>query len=280
MLAELWRRPEGCAGLVILTMLVILSLFPQVIAPHSPDQVAPSQRLEGPSRDHLLGTDQLGRDLLSRVIYGTRIALGVSIPAIGLALVLGLVLGLTAGYAARRLDDAFVVVMDALQSFPAVILALALIAVLGPSIRNVVLVITVAFIPSYARVTRALVLATRQNQWVTAEEALGASRRRVMWTHLLPNIVPSILVLLAMDIPTAITIEAGLSFLGLGVQPPTPSWGVILADGATYINQSPWGVIAAGGALIVATVGFTMLGEAMRDVIDPRAVRLRKVTRP
>ena len=252
----------------------------EVIAPHSPDQVAPSQRLEGPSRDHLLGTDQLGRDLLSRVIYGTRIALGVSIPAIGLALVLGLVLGLTAGYAARRLDDAFVVVMDALQSFPAVILALALIAVLGPSIRNVVLVITVAFIPSYARVTRALVLATRQNQWVTAEEALGASRRRVMWTHLLPNIVPSILVLLAMDIPTAITIEAGLSFLGLGVQPPTPSWGVILADGATYINQSPWGVIAAGGALIVATVGFTMLGEAMRDVIDPRAVRLRKVTRP
>jgi peptide/nickel transport system permease protein len=151
-----------------------------------------------------------------------------------------------------------------------------MISVLGPSIRNLIIVIAVAFTPNYARVSRALVLAAKQNQWAEAERSIGARSWRIIVIHILPNIAPSLFVLMAMDIPSAITTEAGLSFLGLGVQPPTPSWGTELADGFSYILQSPWGVISASLALMIATVGFMLLGEALRDLVDPRLARLRR----
>ena len=166
--------------------------------------------------------------------------------------------------------------MDTVQAFPAVILALALLAVLGPSLRNVIIVIGVSFAPGYARVARALVLSSKQDHYVEAERALGAGTRRIVGVHILPNIVAPLFILLAMDMPGAITVEAGLSFLGVGVQPPTPSWGVILADGFDRVRDTPWPVIGAGGFLMITTLGFTMLGETLRDVVDPRLSGVRR----
>ena len=275
-LREVGRRPKGLAGLVIVCGLILLALFPSIFAPYSPYTQDIVDRLQGPSRAHLLGTDQLGRDLLSRVIFGTRIALGVSIPAVTAALLAGLVLGVIAGYAGGIIDSVMIVIMDTLQAFPAVILALALLALLGPSLRNVIIVIAVAFTPNYARVSRAMVLAAKENQWVEAERSLGANVSRIVTVHILPNIIAPLVILMAMDIPSAIATEAGLSFLGLGVQPPTPSWGVILSEGFENVVLSPWGIISASAALMIATLGFTMLGEALRDVADPKLGRTRR----
>ncbi len=275
-LREVARRPKGLAGLAIVCGLILLALFPALFAPHSPDAQNIVDRLQGPSREHLLGTDELGRDLLSRVIFGARIALGVAIPAVTAALLAGLVLGVVAGYAGGVIDSVMIVIMDSLQAFPAVILALALLSLLGPSLRNVIIVIAVAFTPNYARVSRAMVLAAKENQWVEAERSLGAHVGRIVTIHILPNIIAPLVILMAMDIPSAIATEAGLSFLGLGVQPPTPSWGVILSEGFENVVLSPWGIVSASAALMVATLGFTMLGETLRDVADPKLARTRR----
>jgi peptide/nickel transport system permease protein len=192
------------------------------------------------------------------------------------ALIAGLILGVLAGYRGGRLDNALIVVMDSLQAFPAVILALVLLALLGPSLQNVIIVIAVAFIPNYARVSRALVLALKNNQFIEAERSLGASPLRLVLVHVVPNILAPLFILLAMDIPSAITTEAGLSFLGLGVQPPTASWGVMLADGFARVQNSAWGVITPGIALMLATLAFTLLGETLRDVFDPRLSGVRR----
>ena len=269
-LQQLIHRPAGLIGLIIVVGLIILAVVPGIFAPYEPDAQTISDRLQGPSMDHLLGTDRLGRDTLSRLIYGVGIALIVALPAVLSALVIGLLLGIVAAWRGGLIDAVLVIVMDVLQAFPAVILALALLALLGPSLRNVIIVISIAFIPNYARVSRALVFSAKANQWVEAERALGASTLRIVFTHILPNILPPLFILMAMDIPSAIVIEAGLSFLGLGVQPPTPSWGAILSDGFQNIMQSPWGVVFASIILMITTLGFTMLGETLRDIVDPR----------
>jgi peptide/nickel transport system permease protein len=275
-LREVVRRPKGLAGLVIVCGLILVALVPSLFAPYSSDAQNIVDRLQGPSREHLLGTDELGRDLLSRVIFGTRIALGVAIPAVTAALLAGLVVGVVAGYAGGILDSVMIVIMDTLQAFPAVILALALLSLLGPSLRNVIIVIAVAFTPNYARVSRAMVLAAKENQWVEAERSLGANVGRIVTVHILPNILAPLVILMAMDIPSAIATEAGLSFLGLGVQPPTPSWGVILSEGFENVVLSPWGIVSASAALMIATLGFTMLGETLSDVADPKLARTRR----
>lgn len=275
-LRDVASRPGGLFGLAVVTALVVILFFAPLLAPYDPATQTIADRLEGPSRDHLLGTDELGRDLLSRLLFGTRVALGVAFPAVLAALACGLLLGTLAGYVGGWVDTALVVVIDTLQAFPAVVLALALLAVLGASLRNVILVIAVSFTPGYARVARALVLATKENAFVEAERSLGASGFRIVARHIWPNIVAPLFILLAMDLPGAITVEAGLSFLGLGVQPPTPSWGVILSDGFERVRDNAWPVIGAGSALVLATLGFTMLGETLRDIIDPRVAGLRR----
>lgn len=267
---ELAHKPAGIFGMVIVASLILLALFPSVFAPYAPDHQAITDRLQGPSAEHWFGTDRTGRDVLSRLIYGVGIALVVALPSVLAALLIGLLLGVSAAWRGGLLDSLLVIVMDVLQAFPAVILALALLALLGPSLQNVIIVIAIALIPNYARVSRALVLSAKTNQWVEAERALGASTPRIVATHILPNILPQLFILVAMDIPSAIVIEAGLSFLGLGVQPPTPSWGVILADGFQNVLDSPWAVVFASIVLMVSTLGFTMLGETTRDIVDPR----------
>jgi peptide/nickel transport system permease protein len=277
LLGRLARRPAGLFGLVVVLGLGLVAAFAPLVAPYDHAAQDIVDRLQGPSQSHVLGTDHLGRDLLSRIIFGARVELGVAVPAVSTALVLGLLLGMTAGYLGGRVDNALIVVMDAIQAFPPVVLALTVLALLGPSLRNVLLVIAITFSPQYARVARASVLAVKQNPFIEATRALGASSPRIVTVHVLPNIVAPLFILLAMNIPSAIAVEAGLSFLGVGVQPPTPSWGVILAEGFERARDAPWPVISTGLALILTTLGFTLLGETLRDVIDPR---LRAVQRP
>ncbi len=269
-LGDVLRRPLGVLGFLIVLGFVIMVLFAPLIAPyHYAEQDIPNM-LQGPSGQYPLGTDHLGRDLFSRIVYGARIALVVALPAVALALVGGVLIGLTAGYVGGVVDDVTLVILDSLQAFPAVILALAILALLGSSLVNVIIVIGLAWIPGYARITRAQVLSTKQNPYIEVEHSLGAKQRRILFYHILPNVLAPLLILAAMDLPVVITFEAGLSFLGLGVSPPTPSWGVILSDGFNFIRQSPWGITWAGLTLIIVTLGFTLFGETLRDVLDPR----------
>jgi peptide/nickel transport system permease protein len=281
-LREVARRPAGLFGLVAVGLLIVMAIAAPVFAPHDPASQDIVNRLEGPTATHLVGTDQLGRDIFSRLIYGTRIAFEIAIPTMAIAMGLGLILGVLAGYLGRGVDSVIIIVMDTLQAFPAIILALALIALLGPSMVNLIAVLAIAFLPGYARVARASVLTVKQNQFVEAERALGASKLRIASVHVVPNILAPLIIMLAMDIPAVIAAEAGLSFLGLGVQPPDPSWGVVLNDGFTWVRDSPWGVIGAGVALMITVVAFTLLGETLRDVVDPKVARIgnRRTARP
>ena len=261
----------GLAGALIVGCLLFVAVFASVLTPYDPAQQDIPNRLQGPSLDHLVGTDQLGRDIFSRLIQGTQIAFAVALPTMALAMALGLLLGVLAGYLGRRVDSVVIVVIDTLQAFPGIILALALIALLGPSTVNLVIVLAITFAPGYARVARALVLRTKRQQFVEVERSLGASGLRIAGVHVIPNIIAPLIIMLAMDLPTVVTAEAGLSFLGLGVQPPTPSWGAVLNDGFVAVRDSPWGVIGGGAALIITVIGFTLLGERLRDIFDPRS---------
>jgi peptide/nickel transport system permease protein len=273
---EMTLRSEGLISLVLVGMLIILLVFAPLIARYDPAQQDIKHRLEGPSAEHWLGTDHLGRDLLSRLIYGTRVALGTAFPSVSAALIMGIILGLAAGYLGGNVDNAILVVMDTLQAFPAIILTLALLALLGASATNVIVVIAIAYTPGYARIVRAQVLSYKENPFVEVERSLGATDLRIIFIHILPNIMAPLVILLAMDLPTAITTEAGLSFLGLGVKPPTPSWGIILADGFAKIRNSPWPVLFASLMLMVTTLGFTLFGETLRDVLDPKLAGTRR----
>lgn len=275
-LGEVLRRPFGALGLIIVLGFVLTVIFAPLLAPHGyADQDIPN-RLQGPSRQYLLGTDHIGRDILSRLIYGSRIALGVALPAMGIALSGGLILGLLAGYLGGLADNVVLVSLDTFSSIPALILALTFLMLLGPSLLNLVLVIGLSWSPGYARIVRAQVLAAKQNVYVEAERSLGASPWRIAQRHILPNILPPLLIMAAMDLPWVIIFEAGLSFLGMGVRPPTPSWGAILSDGYEKIRQSPWPITWAGLTLVLTTLGFTLLGETLRDVLDPRLAGTRE----
>jgi peptide/nickel transport system permease protein len=264
------RRPAGAIAAGIILLLVLVAIFAPLLAPDNPDAINVTNTLASPSAHHLLGTDSLGRDNLSRVIFGTRVALEVALPSVLGAFIAGSVLGMAAGYLGGLIDKVLVIAFDSLISFPAVILGLALLTLIGPSIQSVVFVIALSLVPYYGRLIRAQTLSERKNQYVKAERSLGASRARVLRRHILPNVLAPLLVVVAMDIPSAVIIEAGLAFLGLGVQPPTADWGVILDDGFVNIGTSPWEILGPIVALVIMTTAFTVLGETMRDVLDPR----------
>jgi len=267
---HLVRDPLGLLGLIIVGLIVFSAIFAPWIVPYDPIAMNIPDRMQGPSLSHLVGTDQLGRDTFSRVIMGGRVALQVAIPTIGGAITIGLILGMIAGYGPKWLDNVIVLLFDTVRSFPTVMFALAVVALVGPSLNTVILVIMVTSIPTYGRVVRTLTQSLRNSEFIEAERSLGASVFRIMRVHILPNVIGPIAVLAAMDIPTVIGLEAGLSFLGMGVKPPTPSWGSLLNDGYNLIRNTPWLIIAGGIPLILTTLGFTFLGEALRDVVDPK----------
>ena len=266
--------PLGLLGLCLVTLMVGSALGASIFAPYDPIQLNIIDRLQGPSANHLLGTDQLGRDLFSRVLFGGQVALKVAFLTIGLALIVGIVLGLIAGYGPAWLDNSIMLLFDTIRSVPTIMLALAAVAVVGPSITTVIFVIAVSSIPNYGRIVRTQTLTIKSKDFVNAERLMGASLLRILSIHLLPNILGPLLILASMDIPTIIALEAGLSFLGMGVKPPTPSWGSILNDGFTLIRNTPWPIIAGSIPLVLATLGFTFLGESLRDLLDPKLRKL------
>ncbi len=269
-LRRIWREPLGALGLSLVLLVVFGAAFADLLAGHDPARINPRDRFLGPGSGHLLGTDQLGRDLFARVLHGGRIALYVAVVSTAVSLSIGIVLGLIAGYGSRWLDNLLILLFDAMKSFPTVMLALALVTIVGPSLTAVILVVILVNVPGYARIIRTQTLAIRSSEFVSAAESMGASDARILRVHILPNVVGPLVILASMDIPVVIAIEAGMSFLGLGVRPPTPSWGSILNDGFSSIRDTAWIAVAGGLPIVLTTLGFTFLGETLRDILDPR----------
>lgn len=271
--SQLRRNPLGLFGLILVLVVVFGAVFSPWIAPYDPTQIMAGPRLAPPSLEHWMGTDHIGRDVFSRVLAGGRIALLVAVASLSAALSAGLLLGLVAGFGPQWLDNVLLLVFDAVRSFPVIIFALAVVTLVGPSLYTVILVVAITSIPIYARIVRTQTQAIRSNEFILAERAMGAGTGRILAVHVVPNVIGPLLILASMDVPLVITVEAGLSFLGMGVRPPTPSWGTILNDGFSYIRNSPWPVIAGGIPIVVVTLGFTFLGEALRDIFDPKLRR-------
>lgn len=267
---RIWRNPAGRIGLLLAGAVLLLGIAGPLLIPHDPNRLNVMARFGAPSAAHWMGTDQLGRDLFSRIADGGRVALLVALTTIALALVAGTLLGIAAAYAPARVEQAILVVFDIVSAFPSLVFALAVVALMGPGLDKVILIVALSLIPHFGRVARAQTLSLRQSPFLDAERVLGASRLRLTLYHLIPNILGPLVVLASMDIPVVITIEAGLSFLGVGVPPPRASWGTLLRDGYVTLSQSPWPVIFSAAMLAVATLGFTLLGEALRDAIDPK----------
>lgn len=266
--------PLGLLGLCLVTLMVISALGASIFAPYDPIQLNIMERLQGPSAKHLLGTDQLGRDLFSRVLFGGQVALKVAFLSIGSALIVGIILGLIAGYGPVWLDNSIMLLFDTIRSVPTIMLALVTVAFVGASLTTLIFVIAASSIPTYGRIVRTQTLTIKSKDFVKAEMLMGASLLRILSIHLLPNILGPLLILASMDIPSIIALEAGLSFLGMGVKPPTPSWGSILNDGFALIRNTPWPIIAGSIPLVLATLGFTFLGESLRDLLDPKLRKL------
>jgi len=276
--ARLLRRlrsdPLGLLGLALVLLVVLCGIFADWIAPYRPNDINVRDKYMPPGAVHLMGTDNLGHDVFSRVIKGSQIALFVGVTSIAIAQMIGLTLGLVAGYAPRWLDNILLLIFDSIYSFPTVILGLTVMTLLGPSLPTLMFVVVVIQTPGYARLVRTATLVKKSSEYILAERSLGAGPIRILARHILPNIIGPLFILGSMDIPSVITLEAGLTYLGMGIPPPTPSWGRILSEGYSQIRDAPWIVIAGGIPLIITTLGFTFLGEALRDLIDPR---LRKI---
>ncbi len=261
---------QGVCGLILVIFFFGTAIFAPLIATHDPNKLDIPARMSGPTMEHYIGTDQLGRDTFSRVLYGGRVALKIAGIGVSVALFLGLLLGMIAGYGPRWLDNALLLVFDTIRSFPTIVIALAIVALTGPSLGMVMAIVIVTSIPGYARLARTSTLALKSSEFIIAERSVGAGPVTIIWRHVMPNVIGPLLILAAMDVPVVVTVEAGLSFLGLGVLPPTASWGSILNEGYNVIRDTPWPIIAGGIPLVLTTLGFTFLGEALRDVFDPK----------
>ncbi len=275
---RVWRRvrgdPLGLVGLGLVALVVFCGLFADWIAPYDPFDIDVPSMFSPPSMTHIMGTDNLGRDNFSRILKGSQIALFVGVSSIVISQLMGLALGLIAGYGPRWLDNGFILLFDAIYSFPTVVLGAVVMAIVGPSVQTLMFVVVVIQTPAYARLVRTATLAKKNSDYVLAERSLGAGPVRILFRHILPNIVGPLFIIGSMDIPSVITIEAGLTYLGLGLPPPAPSWGRILEEGYRFILTAPWIVVAGGIPLIITTLGFTFLGESLRDLIDPKLRRL------
>jgi len=266
----LLRDPMGALGLTLVLAFTAMALFAPWLAPYDPLHISVPDKFRTPDLSHWAGTDQLGRDLLSRIIWGARTALGIAVTSVGIAGALGIIIGLIAGYGPRWLDAMIVLYCDAMYALPLIFFALAVITVVGPGALTLILVVIATSMPAYARFVRAQTLTLSGSDFILATRAMGASSARILAHHLLPNVAGPMVILLCMDIPVVIMLEAGLSYLNLGVRPPVPSWGNILYDGYTSLRSAPYMVLIAGVPLVLATLGFTFLGEALRDALDPR----------
>jgi peptide/nickel transport system permease protein len=267
---KLLRNPSLIVGGLIILTLLCLAAFAPVLATHGIDQPDMRNRFSLPSAEHLLGTDNLGRDLWSRLIFGARISLSIGVLSVAVAALIGTTIGLTAGYFGGWIDMLLMRITDVFLGFPAVVLTLAIVAVLGPGIINISAAIIAVTWTEYARVVRATTLVLREQNYVQAARALGAGAGRILFLEILPNTLGPIIVLASLGLGTAVIIESALSFLGFGLPPPTPTWGWTLSYGTRFIRDEPWLSIVAGATIMLTVLGFNLLGDGLRDILDPR----------
>jgi len=271
---QLLRNRRAVVGGIVLLIIVFMAILAPYVTTHDPVKQNIRNQLQPPSREHFFGTDQFGRDIYSRVIYGARLSLRVGFFAISFALVVGCFLGLVSGYYGGWLDMIVMRVIDILLALPGFLLALSIVAALGPGLENVIMAIGVSYIPSFARMMRSAVLATRELDYVDAAQALGASDWRIIFQHILPNSISPIIVLTTLSMAGAILSAAGLSFLGMGAQPPTPEWGSMIATARPFIRVSHWAVTVPGLAIFITVMCLNLVGDGLRDALDPRLKNL------
>jgi peptide/nickel transport system permease protein len=264
------RNPVALTASLVLLGVILVALFDDVIAPFDANAVDVVNRLQPPSTSHWFGTDELGRDVFSRVVLGAAVSLRVGLVAVGIALVAGTAVGLVAGYVRGWVDDVLMRAMDVLFAFPAILMAIAVLAILGPGTTNAMIAIGIVYTPIFARVTRAAVLGVREEVYVRASRSVGASDARILLRHVLPNAAPPIIVQTSISLAFAVLAEAALSFLGLGTQPPAPSWGRMLAEGRGFLELAWWMALFPGLAIVLVVLAFNLLGDSLRDVLDPR----------
>ena len=273
---EVLRTRLVGTGLAVSAIVIFCAIFADVISPYDPNLQDYTAFTAPPSAEHLLGTDDLGRDVLSRIIHGTRVSLQVGIIAVGIAVTLGVTLGLVSGYSGGWVDDVIMRLIDAVQAFPGLILALAITAALGPGIGNAMIAIGFVSTPGFARLTRGQTLSVRERDFVAAARVLGISPLRIMFRHIWPNVTAPIIVQATLMMASAIVTEASLSFLGVGVKPPTPSWGAMLRTGSQYLEVAPWIGIAPGVAIFLTVLAFNFVGDGLRRALDPRLASRRR----
>ncbi|MGE4325958.1 MAG: ABC transporter permease [Pseudodonghicola sp.] len=280
-LHALWRSPKGLSGLLMILVVLACALFGPEIVPHDPvaqsimSRFAPTAWQEGGSLKHLLGADNMGRDVLSRTIVGARVSIEVALIVVSVALILGATLGALAGFFGGALDTLIMRLVDFQLAFPFLLLALIFMAVLGPGFTTLVVALSMGFWINFARVVRSETMRIRKLDYIDAAITMGVSRVRIILTHVLPNVLPAMLVVATLDVALVVLSEAGLSFLGLGVQPPTISWGMMISDGRDFLYDQPWIVIGPGIAVLITSVGINLFGDFLRDHFDPRLERMR-----
>jgi peptide/nickel transport system permease protein len=271
---DVWRRFRrsggALAGAAIVALIALLALAATLVAPSDPLAQQIATGAQAPSATHLFGTDKLGRDVFSRVVYGARISIRIGFVAVGLAITAGTLIGLVAGYAGRRIDSVLMGLMDLMLAFPSIILAIAITTILGPSITNLMIAVGIVYVPQYARLARSSVLAVKEHEYIEAARAIGAQTPAILARHVLPNILAPLLVQATLGIATAELEAAGLSYLGLGARPPAPEWGAMLNDARDYWLSAPWALIFPGVSITVLVLGFNLLGDGLRDALDVR----------
>lgn len=268
-LRQLFGKRSAHIGGAIVAVLFIFAIFGPQIVPYDPFDIHTEIRLTSPEREHPFGTDELGRDLLSRIIYGSRYTLMIGLITTSIASVGGVLLGLPSGYWGGRVDMLVMRIVDIMLSFPYILLTLAIVAMLGPSLTNAMIAVGTARIPGYARLVRGSVLSIKEEDYVLASRAIGSSDLRIMFRTILPNALSPIIVYITLGIPTSVLAAAALSFLGLGAQPPLPEWGALMVNARNFIGSAPWVVTAPGLAIFVVVLGINMFGNALRDTLDP-----------
>ena len=269
-LRSLIRNPGSAIGLVIVVSLVLVAIFAPLLAPFEPTQMGAGTRLEPPSTAHPFGTDEFGRDILSRVIYGARLTLQIGMIAVGISLSVGTVVGLLSAYAGGWLEGILMRGVDVLFSFTETLIALAAVAVLGPSLQNAMIAVGIAAVPFYARIAHSSALVEKGKPYFEATQAVGAGHQRVLFFHLLPNIAAPMIIVSSLGVSIAILAAAALSFLGLGAQPPSPEWGAMLSAGRDFFSRAPWLMIFPGVAITITVLGFNLLGDGLQEALDPR----------
>ncbi len=269
-LRRLARNRTAVAGGVVVLIIILIAIFAPLVAPYPPIEQNFTAYLTAPNSAHLFGTDEQGRDLLSRVIYGSRISLRIGIIAVSIGAIAGLACGLVAGYYGGWVDTVIMRWMDIMLAFPEILLALAIVAILGPALTTVMIGVGIASIPHYTRVVRGSVLSVKQAEYISAARVVGCSSARIIVRHVLPNTIAPVMVLATTGTAAAIITGAALSFLGLGVQPPAPEWGSMLSNGRTYLQHAPWIVTFPGLAIMVTVIAINLFGDGLRDTLDPR----------